>query len=416
MSEAAEKKATKKSKTKKKSDVRLPSKVLYGPALAILNRTHGKKYRQTITREGMEGYQPPFIVLSNHITRIDWILVGLAMRPHRLNAVISRFYYSVPSLRFLLRKMGAIPKDQFCPDVAAVKSMLATAKIGGNIMLFPEGRMAPGGVSETFEKSTVKLLRHLKLPVVGIHHYGAYMTWPKWASNLRKGRIDTHVKLILTPEQMSEMTDDEIYELMVKELKTDEAAWQKEHRVAYKGKKMAEGLHDVLFLCPKCGAEHRMTTKKDVIRCEECGNGARLNEYYDLVPLDDSCVIPGSIGDWYELQVEHIRRLIAEQPDTYMTDTATLLMTRKNKWLKPMGKGTIRANAEGFSYIGEKDGQPFELRIPISHLTAVAFSQGKSIEFYYKGEFYSFEPDRGVECQRWSMFIEQMHNAVCESK
>ncbi|MBE6758635.1 MAG: hypothetical protein E7554_00905 [Ruminococcaceae bacterium] len=114
MSEAAEKKATKKSKTKKKSDVRLPSKVLYGPALAILNRTHGKKYRQTITREGMEGYQPPFIVLSNHITRIDWILVGLAMRPHRLNAVISRFYYSVPSL-VPAQKDGSHPKGSVLP-------------------------------------------------------------------------------------------------------------------------------------------------------------------------------------------------------------------------------------------------------------------------------------------------------------
>ncbi len=415
MSEAVEKKAAKKAKAKKKSDVRLPSKPLYGLAMSVLKPMYGKKYRQTITREGMEGVKPPFIVLSNHLTRIDWILVGLAVWPNRLNAVISRYYYSVPTLRFLLRKVGAIPKDQFCPDVAAVKSMLAVAKLGGNIMLFPEGRMAPGGVSETFEKATVKLLRHLKMPVVGVHHYGAYMTWPKWASDLRKGRIDTNVKLILTPEQMVEMTDDEIYELMVKELKTDEAAWQRQHRVAYKGKKMAEGLHDVLFFCPKCGAEHCMTTAKDIIRCEACGNGARLNEYYDLLPLNESCVIPESIGDWYELQVEHIRKLIAEQPDTYMTDTATLLMTRKNTWLKPRGEGTIRADATGFSYTGQKDGQPFELHIPISNLTAVAFSQGNSIEFYYKGEFYSFEPSRPVECQRWSMFIEQMHNAVCES-
>jgi len=410
MSDAAGKKA--KEKKKNKADVRLPSRPLYSFALSVLQPAIGKRLRQTVTYEGMENIQPPFIVLSNHCTRIDWALVGLAMKPHRLNAVLTRYYYSIPALRFFLKKIGGIPKDQFSPDVAAVKSMLATAKLGGNIMLFPEGRMAPGGVSETFERSTVKLLRHLKMPVVGIHNYGFYMTWPKWAKNIRRGRIETNVKLLLTPEKITEMTDDEVYECMVEYLKTDEAAWQKEHRVAYKGKRMAEGLHDVLFLCPKCGSEHRMTTKKDVIRCLDCGNGARLNQYYDLIPLDDTCVIPANIGEWYEMQVERVRKSIEENPDTYMTDTATLLMTGENTWLKPVGEGTIRADRNGFTYSGTKKGQPFELAIPISALTAVAYSQGHSIEFYYKGGFYSFEPSRPVECQRWSIFIEQMHNAV----
>lgn len=411
MSETAEKKVSK--KAKKKSDVRLPSKALYGFAIAVLKPTVGRYFRQKVTYEGMEDLKAPFIVLSNHCTRIDWALVGIAMHRYRLNAVLTRYYYSIPALRFFLRKIGGIPKDQFSPDVAAVKSMLATAKLGGNIMLFPEGRMAPGGVSETFEKSTVKLLRHLKVPVVGIHHYGFYMAWPKWAKTIRRGRIDTHVKLLLTPEKIAEMTDDEIYEIMVDYLKTDEAAWQKEHRVAYKGRRFAEGLHDVLFYCPKCGAEHRMVTGGDVIRCEACGNGAQLNRYYDLVPLDDSCVIPESIGAWYELQVDKVRELIAQQPDTYMTDTATLLMTTEKRWLNPVGEGTIRADANGFTYTGQKDGQPFELEIPLSALPAVAYSQGRSFEMYYKGEFYSFEPKRPIECQRWSIFIEQMHSAVC---
>ncbi len=400
-------------KRKKKDLARLPNKALYNTALAVLKLTHGNPYRLKVTKEGMEGLKPPFTVLCNHCSTIDWILAGIAMRPYYLNAVVSRYFYSIPVLRMMLRQMGAIPKDQFSPDVAAIKSMLSTAKLGGNIFLFPEGRMSPGGVSETFERSTVKLLRHLKQPVVAIHLYGAYFTHPKWSKSMRRGRIDAHVKVILTPEQMAQMTDDQVYEKMVEALKTDEYAWQKINRVKFKGRKMSEGLEDVLFLCPKCGAEHTMRASKNVIKCENCGNGASLNQYYDLIPLDDSCVIPENIGVWHSRQAEYIRRQIEEQPDISMTDTATLLLTSERRWLRPVGSGTIRLDRNGFTYSGTRDGQPFTQEIPISAIPAIAFSQGKSIEIYYQGEFYSFEPERGIECRKWAMLAEELHNIYC---
>jgi len=410
-------KAVKKSDVRKKKDgVRVPSGFLYKVGTGLLRPVLNGYYRNTITREGLENIDGPCVVLSNHCSRVDWALVGLAMLPRKLNIVITRYYYSIPALRFFLKRLGTIPKDQFSPDVAAIKSMLSAAKQGGNIMLFPEGRMTPGGVSETFERSTVKLLRHLKLPVVAVHLYGVYMTWPKWAKTLRRGKMETKVQLLLTPEKMAEMTDDELYEYMVNALKTDEAAWQAEHRVAYKGKRFAEGLSDVLFICPKCGAQHTNVSEKDVIRCTACGNGARLNEYYDLVPLDETCVIPSTIGEWHTMQIEQVRRAIEDGSDACMTSTATLLMTGEKKWLTPMGEGTIRADEKGFSYSGTRNGQPFEVNVPISALSAVAFSQGHSFELFYKGEFYSFEPTRGVEAQKWSMFIEQMHSYVEEKQ
>jgi len=406
--------AEKKKKTKNKDAVRLPNKALYSFAAGVLKLTFNNYFRVKIDRKDIKKLKGPCVILCNHCSRIDWILVGTAMLPKKINVVITRFYYSIPALRFFLRKVGAIPKDQFSPDVKAIKSMLTAAKLGGNVMLFPEGRMAPGGVGEKIEESIVKLLRHLKLPVVGVHLYGAYMTYPKWATDMRRGRIEVKASTILTPEKMAEMTDDQIYEFIVNNLKTDEAAWQKERRIAYKSRKMAEGLHDVLFLCPKCGAEHTMRTEKDIIKCENCGNGARLNKYYDLVPLDDSCVIPENIGVWYKMQEKHISELIAADPEVFMSDHATLLTTTEDTWLRPVGEGEIRADRSGFTYSGTKNGEPFELNIPIASMPAVAFSQGKSIETYYNGEFYSFEMTRGIESQRWSMFIEQMHNSVKE--
>ena len=406
--------AAKKSAPKERDIVNRQSKPLYAFAVNLLKLTFNNIYRVKFTGIKAKKLDSPCVVLSNHCSYIDWILVGTVMRPKYINIVVTRYFYSVPALQFFMRRLGVIPKDQFTPDVAAVKGMLAAAKQGGNVMLFPEGRMAPGGVGGKIEYSTVKLLRHLKLPVVGVHLYGAYMTWPKWASGLRRGKIEVNTQVILTPEKMAEMTDDEIYECIVNSLKTDETAWQAEHRVKYKCKKIAEGLHNVLYYCPKCGAEHTMTTKKDVIRCSQCGNGARLNKYYDLVPLDESCVIPESIGAWYTMQVERIKQLIADQPDIFMEDAATLHMTGEGTWLQPVGEGTVRLDASGLTYSGTKNGQPFDLFVPIVAIPAMAFSAGKSFELYYKGEFYSFYPSRAIESQKWSMMAEELHNACCE--
>lgn len=397
-------------KKSKKPGVRLPAKWLYNPAVRYLSSSYGKKYNLHVSKENMEQIKPPFVLLSNHCSRLDWIFVGIGARPHYLNAVVTRYYYSDPKLGFFLRKVGAIPKDQFAPDVAAIKSMLATAKLGGNIMIFPEGRTTPSGSSETFERSTVKLLRHLGLPVVAMHLYGAYLSYPKWASDMRPGKVELTVKPIMTPEEIKSLSDDEIYDRMVSELRTDEFAWQAKARVAYKSKKMAEGLENVLYRCAKCSREYTQQTKGDTLSCTECGNTVRLNEYYDLIPTEGS-TCPATIAEWYDIQLDELRKQIAADPDIAMHGHATLQETSDKAWLKPVGKGEITADRSGFTYKGDRNGEAFELKVPLNALPAIAFTPGKGFEMYYRGDFYSFALDNGAESQRWSSFIEMLHEA-----
>ena len=40
---------------------------------------------------------------------------------------------------------------------------------------------------------------------------------------------------------------------------------------------------------------------------EACGK-ARVSEYYDLIALDDSCVIPETISHWYALEREKAKQ------------------------------------------------------------------------------------------------------------
>jgi len=393
-----------------KKQIRLPRPGIYTLAANVM-KLRMDRFNVNVIKEGMDTIEPPFVVLSNHGSKQDWIFVGVGMFPHLLNVVVTRYYYSKPKLRSLLKMVGAIPKDQFSPDVAAIKSILSVAKKGGNIMLFPEGRTTPSGESETFERSTVKLLRRLNRPVVGIHFDGFYLTMPKWSEKMRPGRIDMRIFPLFTPEQLESMTDDEIYDRMVSGLYTNEYEWQKKNRVAFEGGECAEGLHNVLFMCPKCGEEFSTETEKDTIRCTKCGNGAKLNEYYDLIPLDDECVIPENISEWYKWQVVQQRKLAEENPELIYSGKAKISRILDNKkWLQMVGEGEIRLDREGFHYTGTDCGNQIKLDVPLAMLPAIAFDPGKSFELYYQGEFYSFDLEMGQSAQKWSMLAEQMHS------
>lgn len=396
-----------------KRQITLPRSGIYTVAATVL-RARLKRFNVNIIREPMGDIKPPFVVLANHTSKQDWIFVGVGMLPHLLNVVVTTYYYTKPGLRVLLRRVGAIPKNQFSPDVSAMKNILSVADRGGNIMLFPEGRMTPSGESETFERSTVKLLRRLGRPVIGIRFDGAYLTMPKWNENVRKGRIDMRIFPLIKAEELKSLSEDEIYERITGELYTDEYAWQKKNRVAFKGGACAEGLENVLFMCPKCGGEMTTTAEGDTISCKACGNGARLNDYYDLSPIDDECVIPENISEWYKWQKIRIKEKIEQQPELEYSGRAKLSqIVSDKKWLQPVGEGTIHLDRESFTYTGTRLGEAFVLRIPMNMLPAAAFDPGKGFELYYQGVFYSFSLDEGQKAQKWSMLIELMHSHYC---
>lgn len=396
----------------KRKSVRLPSKGLYNIAMSVLGPRAKGRHKTIIDKSELDGVKPPYVVLSNHCSVNDWYLVGATVFPVRLNVVVTRHFYSHPILQPLMWRVGAIPKDQFTPDVGTIKDIITVAREGGNVMLFPEGRMTPHGRTETIEKSTVKLLKKLKMPVVYIHMDGAYLTRPKWSSNDRKGRIDIKTGLLFTPEELKAAGEDELYEKMIKTLYTDDFAWQKKNHVKFRGGKFAGGLENLLYICPKCGKMFTAKTKGNNIICSECSNGARLNNYYEFEKLSDDCVIFENIADWFDMIKQRETESILADENFEMCGHVTLRRPyrKKTKWLSEVGEGTLRLNREGLSFEGMQDGQPLELKVPISAIPALAFGCNEHVTLYKDGEYYSFVPDNRMESVRWSVVAELLYN------
>ena len=77
--------------------------------------------------------------------------------------------------------------------------------------------------------STAKLIKSLKVPVINTLMEGAGLTRPRWARSSRTGVIHIKYSILFTPEDISKMSVDEIYQKIVDGIQMNEYEWQEKH-------------------------------------------------------------------------------------------------------------------------------------------------------------------------------------------
>ncbi len=363
----------------------------------------------------------PYILISNHASRVDYLYTAPAVLPHRLNYVVGYNEFFRSHLYPIFKLMQVIPKRNFVPDPHTIKEIIRVIRQGGRVCMFPEGMSSISGGGQPCAIGSGKLLKFLGVTVYYTKIAGGYMTNTKHCLDQRPGRVEIVVDKLFTPEQLKTLSADEIQETLNRELAHDDYTWNKQQRVKYNGSgEMAKNLHDLLYLCPKCGGLYTMRAKGDIIRCEACGNGARVNEYYDLVPLDDTSEVPETISHWYELQRERAKAEVSDS-GFHFSERVQLGVLPKYKRLKKgatsivAGDGTLSLSREGLKFEGTKHGEPFSFMLSTDAVPTYGMCTDIS-RFYtfYRSEFYEFYPERN-DTMRWFHLTEELHR-ICDGK
>ena len=148
--------------------------------------------------------------------------------------------------------------------------------------------------------------------------------------------------------------------------------------------------------------------------CTECGNGATILDTYEMIPFDDTCVIPETQTAWFALQRE--RERLAVQDEDFCLQTTVQLgvlptyeLLKDQKTSEIVGEGVITLTKDGFRYEGTKNGEPFAFQLSTAEVPTYGMCTDLS-RFYtfYKGEFMEFYPStRCVE--KWFLCTEEMH-------
>lgn len=222
----------------------------------------------------------PFILVANHTYTFDVIQLGLLF--HKTPAAVSQeFLLSTPGLRWFFRHVTkVIPKSKGSADVRTIRQILSTIKKGYSIMLMPEGDSTYFGTTSPLEPATAKLIKKLELDVVFAKVKGGYLSKPRWATGRRRGRYaEIHVDTLFTKEQLGALSVDDIAQQLTDALAHDDYQWQESAQHLYQGERLAEGVENVIYRCPVCGAFHSFEVSGNTIHCRECDTNAVVNEY-----------------------------------------------------------------------------------------------------------------------------------------
>ncbi|OHE40773.1 MAG: hypothetical protein A2Y16_07010 [Tenericutes bacterium GWF2_57_13] len=361
-------------------------------------------------------YKGPYIVISNHASRVDYLYTGVAFLPHRLNYVAGYNEFFRSHLRGVFHILQVIPKKNFTPEIYAIREIARVLRTGGRIILFPEGMSSISGTNQPAAVGTGKLLKHFKVPVLMSHIEGGYLTNTKYCLDDRPGRVDVTISELFKPEDLAGMTESEIQLAVDQAIKHDDYDWNKTARVPYDGHgEFAKNMHNLLYWCPKCGHEFTMKGVGNVIRCAHCGNGATVNDYYDLIPLDASCVIPETPVKWINLERRNAYRAINADPQYVLSEKVKLGVMPEYDVLKDLktseiaGEGILTISRLGLTYEGTKGGEPCLLHLSTDQLPTWGMCTDVSFfTTYIDGLYYEFYPKR-ESTGKWLHITEELH-------
>jgi hypothetical protein len=158
-----------------------------------------------------------------------------------------------------------------------------------------------------------------------------------------------------------------------------------------------------------------MLGKDDELKCLKCGNGAKMNDYFDFIPFDDTCIIPESPSIWVDEERKHVYQELKNNPNFVFEEKVKIGYLPKYKYLKNQatselcGEGIIRLTHEGFFYEGTRHGEPWSFKLTWEQLPTLGMVTDVTFfATYVNGEYYDFFPERPV-VGKILLVTEEMH-------
>lgn len=286
----------------------------------------------------------PCIVVANHNTDFDSILLGLSF-PKHMYFVASEHIFRVRWVRMLLCYfLDPIPKRKGGADVRTAMQMARRFRAGFSIALFAEGNKSFYGTTCPVHPATGSMVKASGASLVTYRLEGGYFTSPRWAHTLRRGRMRGYPVRVYPPKELAAMTPAEINRAIARDIDEDAYKKQLEDPVRFHGRRLAEGIENALYLCPRCRAYGTVTGIGDRIVCG-CGLEVTYSETGELVGD-----IPfSSLEAWGGWQREELRKALRERPGEppFSDENQAILRIYSDHHTEEIARGTLSICGNG---------------------------------------------------------------------
>lgn len=248
-----------------------------------------------------------YLILFNHQTAFDQFFVSLSFRPHVYYVSSEDLFSNGWLSRLITWLVAPIPFRKSTSDLNGVKNCLRIAREGGCVAMAPEGNRTYSGTTEHMKQSVASLAKALKLPLALYRIEGGYGVHPRWADKLRRGKMRAYVSRILEPEEIKEMSAQELFDLIYQELWVDE----RQDKTPFYSRHSAEYLDRAMYYCPHCGLSV-FSSRGEEIWCTRCGLRARYLPDKTFLPVKGSFPYE-NVKQWYDAQCDYVRSLDLRQ-------------------------------------------------------------------------------------------------------
>lgn len=374
-----------------------PSRFLWFLAYLVLLPLMKLRYRVTVDRKYTGKLRGPALVLAPHTAEFDPFLIGYAIYPNRPNFVVSAHFMAIPKIRRIFRLLHVIPKRMFSADPTTILNIGRARREGNVVVLFPEGRLPCSGHSVPVTAGTDALIARLGVDVYVATCNGAYLTFPKWSKQKRRGRIRIEIQRVFTAGELPALTGEEVRaRLSAAIAHNDEAAMQ---GTVYRCKAPAEGVDGILYRCPACGGELTLSAEGDTVSCS-CGHTARLGQDYTL--LDTPYF--KTLGEWFLWQREVLDTSVPLSADVRLGTP-----DEAGNMNPEAGEGHATLSREEFTLEGTVNGEPISFTLPTEKLGGLPITTAQHFDVYYNNRLYYVypKPDPRITA-KWVQFFDKL--------
>jgi len=225
-----------------------------------------------------------------------------------------------------------------------IREMVKVIKRGGSIALFPEATRTWSGETLYIDPSIAKLAKLLRVPVITARMRGAYSFDPRWAKYPRRSAMIIDYNLAINKDQLESLTNEEILEIIKTNLYQNDISYQRMNKVKIRSTTRAEHLDLILFICPSCEAIDGIYSKKNSVKCSDCGLDVLVNKYGFFSSSRETHKFDNP-GDWLAWQNKKFVKYIYDQIES---DNSNAIFNAKNLRIESaMGSNKLQSRGIG---------------------------------------------------------------------
>lgn len=330
-----------------------------------------------------------YIVLSNHVTDYDPLLLAASF-PRQMYFVASEHIARWKrAFKWLDYVFAPIMRYKGTVAASTVIEVLRRVRRGANVAIFAEGARTWDGVTGPILPSTAKMIKKAGCGLVTYRIVGGHLVSPMWSYHTRRGYCHGEVVNVYTKDEVAAMTQAHLYEVITRDLDEDAYARQEKTPRKYRGKRLAEGLENLLFICPQCGEYDTFTTSGDVLTCNACGLSAKYTARATLegVPFSST----KAFSDW---QNDRVAADVANGV-VYRASGGTLV-TVSNHIETPIARGEISLDGE-FLRCGDT-------AIAVTDISDMAMHGKRALVFSAVDGYYELIPSDGANALKFWLY------------